>query len=241
MSSYTGGGGGGAALSDVTPKAAGIVGVAGSGTEAARDDHEHVGPVKPYCARTAGTQDAVYVLPGWTTSSNLTNAPISANEQYSCPIYISRRWRFTGIKCKVTTLQAASLARMGIYAGKDSNGGVAPGALVLDAGTVSCTTTGEQEISIDVTLEAGWYFLTIICDVASVSFEGFGSATDGAPVMGRPPSGTPYTKPVEVTTFKAGQTGVVAGGLADPSPDVGGYYSPAGKAGYVRLKTRSGL
>lgn len=240
MSSYSGGGGG-AELSDVIPQAAGLVSVAGSGSKAARDDHEHVGMVRPGLDEGAGGAEEVYVLPGWIIRT-LSVASVSANEMYSCPIYVAKRWTFSALKCKVTTERPDSAARLGIYAAVANNAGLAAGggALVLDAGTVSCVSSGEKEIVTEVTLDPGWYFLVLVADDGGLSFESAHTSTEGSPVSGKPDTGFAVLKNATFYT-SAGVMGTpVADGLPDPHPNTSGYYAPF-KAAYVRLKVKATL
>jgi hypothetical protein len=59
------------------------------------------------------------------------------------------------------TVGAASTWRLGIYA---DNGHGYPGALVLDAGTLSTNTTSEINITISQALAPGLYHLAVLCD-----------------------------------------------------------------------------
>jgi len=72
------------------------------------------------------------------------------------PIIIPERTTFTTIGIHVTVGVASSVARLGVY--KMGADGV-PTTLVLDAGTVSTASTGERNITISLTLEAGAYQL----------------------------------------------------------------------------------
>lgn len=66
---------------------------------------------------------------------------------------------YTRIGINIHVAQASTTFRLGIYT--NSNGH--PGALVLDAGTIDSSTTGEKEITISQAL-AGKYFLVAITD-----------------------------------------------------------------------------
>lgn len=77
------------------------------------------------------------------------------------PMVIHKRTAFDRISMQVTTQGTTSCAmRLGIYrAGSDG----LPGALVVDAGTpaADCMTTGAKTITINTTLDAGYYFLAL--------------------------------------------------------------------------------
>lgn len=88
-----------------------------------------------------------------------TTLALSANRLYFLPIIISATQTFTRISINVTTLSAGN-ARLGIF--NDTSG--APSTLVLDAGTVSTTTTGLKEVTISQSVSAGVYWLGFVCD-----------------------------------------------------------------------------
>ena len=104
---------------------------------------------------------------------------------YAMPFLTDETRAFDRISIQVTTAGAAGkLARLGIY----SDSGGLPGALVLDAGTVSVASTGGKEININQTLTPGWYWLVCLSDGTPIlrSYEvgtqlgwlGFNTGTD---------------------------------------------------------------
>ena len=94
-----------------------------------------------------------------------TTAPIPADLLYAWPIWFSSTETWTRIGIYVDTGVAATNARIGVYANGADN---RPGALVLDAGTVSTATTGEKEITISQSLTANTvYWLAVVSDDAS--------------------------------------------------------------------------
>lgn len=95
-----------------------------------------------------------YFSRGWGSTS--TNAYTQGVLVACPPIVIPARTTFTKIGINVTSAIASSVARLGIY--KMGASGI-PTTLVLDAGTVSTASTGEREITISQSLEAGAYFL----------------------------------------------------------------------------------
>lgn len=86
----------------------------------------------------------------------------SANRLYAVAFFVPVSQSFDRICCYVSQT-AVGNARIGIYA---DDGTVYPGALILDAGTVSLATTGSKEIVIDETLAAGLYWLVIVGSIA---------------------------------------------------------------------------
>lgn len=91
-------------------------------------------------------------------------------------------WRpqtFDRIAIEVTTGVATALTRLGIY--KD-DGESAPGSLVLDAGTVDCSTTGLKEITISQVLESGRYWLASVAQTAAATLRAVPFTRD--PVVG---------------------------------------------------------
>ena len=100
-----------------------------------------------------------YYSAPYTTISTFT---ISTGTVYFVPVFVPARTTLTKLGFTVTTALASSSARLAIY---DSVAGV-PQNLVIDAGTVSTTTTGDKEITISKSLEAGCYFLAAQFDHA---------------------------------------------------------------------------
>lgn len=73
---------------------------------------------------------------------------LTLNELYAAPFQVGNLCRFDRIVSPSLAV-ASSLVRLGIYA--DDRG--RPGALILDAGQVSCASAGNNAITIDVTLK----------------------------------------------------------------------------------------
>ena len=158
-----------------------------------------------------------FTLPGWENEA-FDDHTLTANQMIYIPCLVSEPTTYTGMFVRVNASAAGDL-RMGIYryfAGQ-------PGALVLDAGTVSTGSNGVKEIAISQFLEAGYYFLAYVCD-----------ATPDLRCIKRL---DPFTFPISgfdtaqnfahrrVILVLEGQGGQVSGGLADPAttaPDVEG-------------------
>ena len=139
----------------------------------------------------------------------------AANFVAFVPFCVGQPTTFTGIGVNVTAAGSTTV-RLGIY----SNSGSQPGSLILDAGTVSITTTGQKTASISQSLTAGWYWLACHYDAsppsltstpAGVGHPGIGAATSStslhsgyiavqAYASGLPASPTPitYTLPLPI-------------------------------------------
>ena len=223
----------GLSLSDATPQAVDVVGSAGTGAEAARADHTHLGYIRPMLHLDGY---AGYVLPGWENQLSFGTSQLSPDELYSVPIYVALPTSYTKMMCRVTTAGAAGkVIRMGIYTAKKKAGvGIEPDALLLDAGTVAADSTSYKELAVALALVPGFYFLVCISDGSPV-LESLSSSETAAPVSGMAEAGAPTGIMRMVAYFKSGQVGVAVGGLATPHPNPGGHY-PAYKVGQVRLK-----
>ena len=80
------------------------------------------------------------------------------------PIFIPETQTYTGISTYVDAAgTTGAVVRLGIY---DTDSSGKPVNLVLDAGTISSTTTGVKTITISQSLTAGKYFLTAVSQTA---------------------------------------------------------------------------
>jgi len=122
--------------------------------------------------------------------SAFTTFTLTVNTLYAVPFYVPVATTYTTLAVEVTTLSVGKSVRLGIY--NDSTG--VPGSLVLDAGTISTTTTGAKTITISQLLAAGWYWLAAVCD-SSVPVLRALSQTNALPAMGYT-SGTDTTNHV---------------------------------------------
>jgi hypothetical protein len=103
---------------------------------------------------------------GWGGAQLTGGAFAAVDTLVHVPFYAIEGETFDRIGINVTTLQASGLARLGIY---ESAADGTPGALVLDAGTVDCSTTGAKEITISQALTADtWYWLAIVLNNGSI-------------------------------------------------------------------------
>lgn len=111
------------------------------------------------------------------------------------------------IGAEVTTLQAGGLARLGIYATSLTTG--LPSTLILDAGTIDCSTIGFKEITISQALNPGRYWL-------SYTSQSSGTAPT-VRVMGAPSMGIPTFAQSDLTSVPAAvQQSSVTGALPNP-------------------------
>jgi hypothetical protein len=152
-----------------------------------------------------------YTMPGTIQGTSTVN--ITANRLYAMPMYIPSAVTVTRIGVKVET-GATGGARLGIYRG---NVALTVAPLVLDAGTVDTSTTGDKEIVISQLLEAGWYWLVMV--------------GDGAPGIAFHSDNVGGVKPVNSNGFSASSLGsdnnanfrsFTFGMLPDPFGSLGG-------------------
>lgn len=115
--------------------------------------------------------------PGWGWQSTANVAP-GVNVVAYMPIYIPQTITYTRIGVFVSTLQAAETMRLAIYdAVVQSNNSIRPGALRLDAGTISTASTGQKEITISHELPPGYYFLSLVAAHATPAVKGILATT----------------------------------------------------------------
>lgn len=82
-----------------------------------------------------------------------------------------------GIECVCNTAGGGSaVVRMGIYNSLDNG---APGALIVDGGTVSVTTTGTKAVVINETLVPGAYYVALVAQNWTTTKPAFRGHLDG--------------------------------------------------------------
>ncbi len=115
---------------------------------------------------------------------SFTNNAITANTLYHVPIVIPQKMTITSAAVYVSTLAAGSV-RVGL---RNVNADNSPGTLVSDMGTVSVASTGQKTISsLSVAVDPGFYFISIVSDVAPTM-----SGNNGVwapPLLGSSPNG----------------------------------------------------
>jgi len=83
------------------------------------------------------------------------------NRLYATPIILPVTATYDRIAINISTAEAGTNARLGIYA---DNGAGEPGALVLDAGTVSLAAVAVVTIVINQQLSAGLYWVVVVAN-----------------------------------------------------------------------------
>ncbi len=166
-----------------------------------------------------------WTIPGWWVAFETTNAGITADLMWFTPILVISDNTYDRIGIEVTAAGASvgSLARLCIYNSQNSGSGIAPGSLVVDAGTVavgSADGTGTKILTISETLQQGYYFLAYLSDdVPTLRVPNNSGAID-VPVEGMSSSAGPLMNNVILRTTSV--PAQVAGGCADPASPVTG-------------------
>jgi len=119
-----------------------------------------------------------WARPGWY--GNLGgNQLVTAGRIYYIPIFVEEDTTYIGIGAWVGT-NVAGTADLRIF--RWNNG--LPGALILSAGTIDTSSTGEKSIVISQRLTRGYYFLAIRCSAAPSMFGMDTTSCVQAPVSG---------------------------------------------------------
>ena len=95
-------------------------------------------------------------------SDSVSVLAIVPDKLWFIPLIVGEQTTFTRIGVNVTSALASSEMCLGIY--KADGDGRFPSTLILDAGTVDTSTTGEKEITISQTLEPGIYHVAGVAD-----------------------------------------------------------------------------
>jgi hypothetical protein len=96
---------------------------------------------------------------------------------HAVPFWIPERMSFSHIGIRVTVAASAGgIMRLGIYTNVNSR----PSALIVDAGTVSTTTTGIKEIAIAQTFDKGFVWLCMVQQVATCQINVYPTGVNGA-------------------------------------------------------------
>lgn len=121
-------------------------------------------------AATVAVPAAATTLPksGFYSSAPGPHSTITPvlNTAYYSPLWVGTSGTVTRVGAEVTTLQATSVLRLGIYA--DAGDG-RPGSLLLDAGTIDGSSATAQEITLGtpLALAPGCYWLCAVAQVAA--------------------------------------------------------------------------
>lgn len=108
-----------------------------------------------------------YASPVGVTTGTAT---ATLNDWQALPFWVPAAANFDRIAVEVTTGIASGVVRLGVVG---DTGGMFPGPLVLDAGTVDASSPGLKEITIDLTLNPGVYWLTNCSQVAAPGLRTF--------------------------------------------------------------------
>lgn len=207
--------------SSVTPAMLSATGTASAATFL-RGDGAWATPPRAFPAYSAVVSGLYFGTPFLTQSGSLA----TKDTIFATPLWINAPISVDRIAVKNETAgDAGSVARLGIYS-DDGTGGY-PGALLLDAGTVSITSTGVKEITISQALTAGAYWLVgaiqgtgtpALTNAGGASgftsgFFGqwlnsgdfFSNATSGSPVIGWSQASVTGALPANFTTSKTYQ------------------------------------
>lgn len=94
-----------------------------------------------------------------------TAGTFAANTMYFTPVYVGASTTITKIGVVVDTLEVGKTVRIGIYTALNG----IPTSLILDAGTISTTTTGVKNITISQAVTNQVYFFAILSDTAGTA------------------------------------------------------------------------
>lgn len=173
-------------------------------------------------------------IPGYSCNDgNIAIGDIPDDVVYSL-IVPSANVTYTAIGIQVLAAgSVGSIARLGIYEATETSDGWIPGALVVDAGTVSIATTGSKSIAISEALTSGQpYFLAFVHNDAASTLtvtRCLESEIVVAPQYGR---ATGLADGLQYAQYVAGGAGT--GALADPAPSAT-YLIFTGEGTVVRL------
>lgn len=119
---------------------------------------------------------ARWLLPGWMFAAETTGKSPAADVIEFVPFLLQRSITIDRMGIGVTTLAAGEVARIGIYTATLGSDGLAPGTLILDAGTVSVASTGDKEATVSKTLGPGWYFTARVDESTTPRYNGIDDA-----------------------------------------------------------------
>lgn len=131
------------------------------------------------------------------------------------PFVVGQTTSYDRIACYVSTFNATSVVRLGIYrSGTD----LFPGALLLDAGPVDAgASNGAKTITIAQTLSPGVYWLGAVAQVATCSVFCSSSAASNIPLVGLVDIGFNTATNMIKTGVSGALPDPFGGGTADPS------------------------
>ncbi len=115
-----------------------------------------------------------YFLGISTGDGNQEHTSGNLSRTWASPMVVPRKLKIDRLAVNVTTLQAASLTRLGLYRAQADG---TPGVLVVDGGTVDSSTTGVKTVTVDESLSPGLYWCAWEYNVASVGLRGRNSGS----------------------------------------------------------------
>jgi hypothetical protein len=111
-----------------------------------------------------------YPQPGART----TGVPV-LNTMYLYPVWLPSG-TLDSIATRCTTALATAVHRLGIYQ-LPTSGAVDAATLLIDAGTVDCSTTGAKLVTISQAVVEGWHLLAGVSQVAAATLNTYATTT----------------------------------------------------------------
>lgn len=105
---------------------------------------------------------------GYMGQHDATNEALVVNTLYTVPFIVAETNTFDRFSFEVGVTGTATSARVGIY---NMSGGI-PTTLLLDCGTAAVNSTGQKDVTISQSIDAGVYGVTIVTN-GTVSVYGF--------------------------------------------------------------------
>lgn len=96
----------------------------------------------------------------FTSDTTLT----TGNTLFAIPFIVVKTTTFDRIAVHVSTLEASTNVRLGIY---NDDGTINPGSRIVDAGTIDAGSTGVKTIVINQTLTPGLYWLASVSNTTT--------------------------------------------------------------------------
>lgn len=132
--------------------------------------------VEAVLAELAGLFDRPTAGQYFRATGNQTTGVTVASRMYFTPIDVGKSFTMDRIGCGITLGAASSVIRLGIYR-SGANG--FPDALLLDAGTVDSSTTGNKELTISQAVPAGRFWLAAVAQGGTPTCNVVTTATSG--------------------------------------------------------------
>jgi hypothetical protein len=161
-----------------------------------------------------------------TVGGAYVSTTINSGNLRAVPLVISGSVSIVGIGTEIATVTAGGSVRLGLYT--DSLSGAYPGALVVDAGTVSAATAAAVEATISsLSLTPGIYWLATMPEGANIPMRCHNGATPLVQALTLPNTGANAD-----CCYSA--TGVTTGAMPPTFP-VGAVAAASGPKAFVRI------